>query len=183
MRGILLDWLVDLHFKFKMFPETLYAMTMIMDKYLSIKPVAKDSLQLMGTAAFFIAAKYEETYQVPELDDLVHYSAKAFSRQEIIRAEAEIIETLKFDLIMNTSFRFFEALGRISHMDSKNFHLAQYVLELSLLDTKFLEYKPSLLASSAIYLINKIRKRSEAWPDLLLAATGYEEKELRSCAR
>ena len=49
-------------------------------------------------------------------------------------------------------------------------------MELSLLDTKFLEYKPSLLASSAIYLINKIRKRSESWPDLLMAATGYEEK-------
>lgn len=59
MRGILLDWLVDLHYKFKMFPETLFAVTMILDKYLSRKTVSKDNLQLVGSAAFLIAAKYE----------------------------------------------------------------------------------------------------------------------------
>lgn len=35
MRGILLDWIVDLHQKFKMFPSTLYATIMIIDIYLS----------------------------------------------------------------------------------------------------------------------------------------------------
>ena len=160
MRGILLDWLIDLHYKFKMFPETIYAITMIIDKYMAKKNVTKDNLQLVGTAALFIAAKYEETYQVPEVDDLVHYAARAFTKQDVIRMEADIIETLNFDLIMGTSYRFFEALGKISHMDGKNFHLAQYVMELSLLDAHFLEYKPSLLASAAIYLINKIRKRT-----------------------
>jgi len=65
MRGILLDWLIDLHLKFKMFPQTLYAMAMIIDSYLSKKGANKENLQLIGTAAFFIAAKYEETYQVP----------------------------------------------------------------------------------------------------------------------
>lgn len=42
-----------------MFPQTLYATTMILDKYLSKKSVKKENLQLLGTAAFFIAAKYE----------------------------------------------------------------------------------------------------------------------------
>lgn len=74
---------------------------------------------------------------------------------------------------MGTSYRFFEAFAKISGMDMKNFYLAQYVLELAMLDVKFLEYKPSLLGSAAIYLINKIRKRSESWPDLLIAATAY----------
>ena len=59
MRGILLDWLIDLHYKFKMFPETLYAMTMILDKYMAARTVSKDNLQLVGASAFFIAAKYE----------------------------------------------------------------------------------------------------------------------------
>jgi hypothetical protein len=59
MRGILLEWIAELHYKFKMFPETLYTVTMIIDKYLSKKPVKKENLQLVGTAAFFTAAKYE----------------------------------------------------------------------------------------------------------------------------
>lgn len=41
-----------------MFPETIYAITMILDKYLSIKAVKKENLQLLGAAAFFIVAKY-----------------------------------------------------------------------------------------------------------------------------
>lgn len=107
MRGILLDWLIDLHHKFKMFPQTLYATVTIIDLYLSKKPASKENLQLIGTAALFIAAKYEETYQVPELNDLVHFSAKAFSKDQIIKMEADIIEALDFNLIMETSFRFF----------------------------------------------------------------------------
>lgn len=80
MRGILIDWIADLHSKFKMFPQTLYMIIMIIDKYLSTKGATKENLQLVGTAAFFIAAKYEETYQVPEVGDLVHFAADAFSR-------------------------------------------------------------------------------------------------------
>ena len=81
MRGILLDWIVDLHHKFKMFPETLYATTMIIDLYLSKRPASKENLQLIGTAALYIASKYEETYRVPELEDLVHFSARAFTKE------------------------------------------------------------------------------------------------------
>jgi hypothetical protein len=58
MRGILLDWIVDIHFKFKMFPQTLFIIVAIIDKYLSIKSISKDKLQLLGAAALFIAAKY-----------------------------------------------------------------------------------------------------------------------------
>lgn len=67
-------------------------------------------------------------------------------------------------------------MARTCKMETKNFHLAQYVLEMAMLDTKFLDYKPSLMASSAIYLINKIRKRAEAWPCELESLTGYCEK-------
>lgn len=58
MRGILFDWIVELHYKYKMFPETLYATTMILDKYMFKKTIKKENLQLLGAAAFFIAAKY-----------------------------------------------------------------------------------------------------------------------------
>lgn len=65
MRTILLDWIVDIHLKFKMFPQTLFIITAIIDKYLSIRNVKKEELQLVGAASILIAAKYEETYQVP----------------------------------------------------------------------------------------------------------------------
>ena len=65
MRGILIDWIVDLHLKFKMFPETLFSVVMTIDKYLMRNQISKDNLQLLGATAFFMVAKYEETYHVP----------------------------------------------------------------------------------------------------------------------
>jgi hypothetical protein len=58
MRTILLDWIVDIHLKFKMFPRTLFIVVAIIDKYLAGRNVRKEELQLIGAASFFIAAKY-----------------------------------------------------------------------------------------------------------------------------
>ena len=58
MRGILIDWLVDLHQRFKMFTDTLFMVVIIIDKYLQKKQISKENLQLLGATAFFIAAKY-----------------------------------------------------------------------------------------------------------------------------
>ena len=100
-------------------------------------------------------------------------SAKAFTKEEILDMEADIIKQLDFDLIIDSAFKFFSPLAKLSKLEPKNFCLAQYVLEMSLLDLKFAKYHPSMLASSAIYLINKIRKRNPAWSDLMVAASGY----------
>ncbi len=42
MRTILLDWIVDVHLKFKMFPQTLFIVTAIIDKFLSLRPVKRE---------------------------------------------------------------------------------------------------------------------------------------------
>ncbi len=67
--------------------------------------------------------------------------------------------------------------------DHKRVCLAHYLLELALTEAKFLRYRGSLLAAAAIYLVNKVKKIENPWPDCLVAASGYEERELRSCAR
>ena len=97
--------------------------------------------------------------------------------------EAIIIKTLDFNLVFNTSYNFLEPFCKLLEFEPKKFYLAQYILELALLDAHFLKYRQSLLAGSAIYLVNKIKKSECAWPDIIMAASGYDEKELRACAR
>ena len=58
MRGILIDWIVDLHQRFKMFPDTLFMVLAIIDHYLQKRQITKENLQLLGATAFCIAAKY-----------------------------------------------------------------------------------------------------------------------------
>lgn len=71
MRGILVDWLVDVHLKFKLRTETLYMTINLVDRYLSHNLIHRTKLQLVGVAAMFIACKYEEIY-APVVQDFVY---------------------------------------------------------------------------------------------------------------
>jgi hypothetical protein len=51
MRAILIDWLVDVHLKFKMVPESLYLTVNLIDRYLAVKTVRRSKLQLVGVHA------------------------------------------------------------------------------------------------------------------------------------
>jgi hypothetical protein len=82
MRSILVDWLVEVHLKFKLVPETLYLTVNIIDRYLERKEVSRPKLQLIGVTSLLIASKYEEIYP-PELRDLVYICDRAYTKQEV----------------------------------------------------------------------------------------------------
>ena len=65
MREILNDWLIEVHLKFGLLPETLFLTVNLIDRYLSTKSIYRNKLQLVGVTAMLIASKYEEIY-VPE---------------------------------------------------------------------------------------------------------------------
>lgn len=62
MRMILFDWLIEVHRKFELMPETLYLTINIVDRFLSVKAVRKKELQLVGISAMLLASKYEEIW-------------------------------------------------------------------------------------------------------------------------
>lgn len=70
-RQYLVDWLAELHYKFKMWPETLFVTVGIIDKTLMKWPnFRKNELQSLGITALHIAGKYEEIYP-PELKTIL----------------------------------------------------------------------------------------------------------------
>lgn len=79
MRAILIDWLVEVHLKFKLVPETLYLTVNLIDRYLEKASVMREKLQLVGVTAMLIASKYEEIY-APEVQDFVYITDKAYSK-------------------------------------------------------------------------------------------------------
>lgn len=56
MRTILIDWLVEVTEEYKLHTETLYLAVNYIDRFLSFMSVVRAKLQLVGTAAMFIAA-------------------------------------------------------------------------------------------------------------------------------
>lgn len=80
MRQVLIDWLIDVHRKFKMKAETLFICSNIIDRYLELHLVSRNNLQLLGISAMNIAAKYEEIYP-PEMKDFVMICDGAYKKE------------------------------------------------------------------------------------------------------
>ncbi|KAH8344969.1 hypothetical protein KR067_007876 [Drosophila pandora] len=56
MRSILIDWLVEVSEEYKLDTETLYLSVSYLDRFLSHMAVVRNKLQLVGTAAMYIAS-------------------------------------------------------------------------------------------------------------------------------
>jgi len=61
----------------------------------------------------------------------------------------------------SSSYRFLERYSKIAKVDSVVFFLAQYLLELALLDSKMNQYPPSLQASAALYVAMRVTLTDE----------------------
>lgn len=179
MRGILIDWLVEVHLKFKLLPETLFLTVNYIDRYLSEKIILRTKLQLVGICCLFIACKYEEIYP-PDLKDFVCITDKAYSKEEIIDMENDVLHILKFDLTIPSSFRYLELYNCYLKLDLNIILFCRYLLELFLLDYKMIKYNCNLLACSSLYLTFKITKNPDT--DKILKLSQYSEDALRDCS-
>ena len=181
MRGILIDWIVDVHLKFKLRAETLFLTVNLIDRYLDKVTILRQKLQLVGVASMLIACKYEEIY-APEIKDFVYITDKAYTKEEILHMEGNILSVLEFNLTFNSALNFFERYANILNYDEKMLMLGRYVLELALIEYKMIKYSQSLIACSALYLINKIQKK-QAWPEEIERQSRYKEIELKQCSK
>jgi cyclin A len=56
MRGILVDWLVEVAEEYKLVSDTLYLSISYIDRFLSFKVLNRQKLQLLGVSAMLIAS-------------------------------------------------------------------------------------------------------------------------------
>lgn len=187
MRGILIDWLVDVHLRFKLVPETLFLTTTLIDRYLEKVEINRNKLQLIGVTSLFIASKYEEIYP-PELKDFVDITDKAYSKEDILKTEYEILRTLDFNITTPSSLRLLEVYLELLQikLDNQQLFFAKYLLELFLVDYRMIKYPSSWIAASTIYITMKVKKfniidgtRSIDMPKI----TGYTDEKIKECAK
>jgi cyclin A len=180
MRSILVDWLVEVAEEYQLQTETLYLAVSYIDRFLSYMSVVRAKLQLVGTAAMFIAAKYEEIYP-PDVGEFVYITDDTYTKKQVLRMEHLILKVLAFDLSVPTTLSFITSFSASSDLPETTMFLAMYVSELSLLEADpYLQYLPSELAASSIALARHTLDQ-EAWPEDLEEATGYKFEDLKQC--
>lgn len=210
MRAILIDWLVEVHLKFKLVPETLYLTVNLIDRYLERIEVSRPKLQLVGVTCLLVASKYEEIYP-PELRDLVYICDRAYTRQDvrcrrsfargcmlvrsfslrcsffllisqILEMEESILKTLEYNITIPSAHVFLVRFLKAGHADKKIVQLSCYILDSTLQSYELLHYLPSQLAAAAVFIARRTVGRN-GWSPTLLHYACYCEEELLPVAR
>lgn len=177
MRGILVDWLLEVHTRFRLLPETLFLAVNIIDRFLSAKVVQLDRLQLVGVTAMFIASKYEEVLS-PHVQNFRHVADDGFTEDEILSAERFVLAALNYDLSYPNPMNFLRRISKADNYDIQTRTLGKYLLEIGCLDHRFLAHPPSQVAAASMYLARLVLERGP-WDATLVHYAGYTEEEIQ----
>uniref|UniRef100_A0ACD5UIL2 Uncharacterized protein n=1 Tax=Avena sativa TaxID=4498 RepID=A0ACD5UIL2_AVESA len=182
MRGILIDWLIEVHYKLELLGETLFLTVNIIDRYLARENVVRKKLQLVGVTAMLLACKYEEV-SVPVVEDLILICDRAYTRADILEMERTIADRLEFDMSVPTPYCFMRRFLKAAKSDKKLELLAFFIIELSLVDYGMLKYQPSMLAAAAVYTAQCTINGFKSWNRCCELHTKYSEEQLMECSR
>ncbi|CAI9106045.1 OLC1v1005102C2 [Oldenlandia corymbosa var. corymbosa] len=184
MRAILVDWLIEVHRKFELMPESLYLTVNIMDRFLAMKTVPRSELQLVGMGSMLVACKYEEIW-APEVNDFIAISNNAYVRNHLLVMEKSILGKLEWNLTIPTPYVFLVRYIKASlPYDSELENMVFFFAELGLVNySTTILYRPSMLAASAVYAARCTLNKTPLWTETLKHQTAYAEDQLIDCAK
>eukprot|EP00039_Didymoeca_costata_P022912 m.5554 g.5554 ORF g.5554 m.5554 type:complete len:359 (+) comp3331_c0_seq1:193-1269(+) len=179
-RGVLVDWLVEVHHRFNLLPETLYLTCLLIDRFLSKAAVTKSKLQLVGVTGMLLACKYEEMWP-PEVADFVYMTDNAYTSKQILNMELTILRALDFNLGNPLPTQFLERyLAATQSTGSEVEKIARYVMELTVTAYHMIEFKPSELAAASICIARSITGEN-TFSDSLEYYSTYSKEHLQPC--
>jgi G2/mitotic-specific cyclin 1/2 len=176
MRTTLIDWLLQVHMRYHMLPETLWIAVNIIDRFLSVRVVSLSKLQLVGVTAMFIAAKYEEIL-APSVDEFVFMTENGYTKDDILKGERIVLQTLDFNVSQYCSpYSWVRRISKADDYDIQTRTLSKFLMEVTLLDHRFLRCKPSMIAAIGMYLSRKML--GGTWDDAFIFYSNFTERQL-----
>ncbi|KAL0580307.1 hypothetical protein V5O48_001724 [Marasmius crinis-equi] len=164
MRPCLVDFLVEIHFTFRLRPETLYLTLNIIDRYVSRRIVYIKHYQLVGCTALWIAAKFEDAKErVPTVQELVQMCHDAYEESAFIQMEGHILSTIQWTLGHPTAEAWLRLMCCGPCLEEPRVqHVARFLMEITLFHREFIKHTPSSIALAALtlarYLCGKPRR-------------------------
>ena len=154
MREILVDWLIEVHHRLGFKRKTLFQTIYIIDLYLSYKTIGRSQFQLLGIASLLISSKLNEIYW-PKAEEYVCFTDNAYTLQELLKMEINIMKLLNFDILIPTAEEFYNIISKTYEFTKVQHFLGEYFLDSSLIDYQLLKFKPSIIGISCAYIVMK----------------------------
>ncbi len=158
MRRMLIDYLIEVTSNWGYQSKTLFCSVGLLDFYLSKSNTTKDKLQLVGIVCLLIAAKFHE----PKPYGITAYSYVtdgACTSQDIIEYEKVILSCIDYQINYYTYNDFCEALTFFSDLSDDELDYMRSLEYACINKYKLLQFKPSIIAKSLIYLTRKKFKK------------------------
>ncbi|PIN22107.1 G2/Mitotic-specific cyclin A [Handroanthus impetiginosus] len=186
MRGVLIDWLVEVAEEYKLLSDTLCLTVSYIDRFLSKNAINRQRLQLLGVSSMLIASKYEEI-SPPHVEDFCYITDNTYTKEEVVKMETDVLKSLSFEMGSPTIKTFLRKFTRIAQEDKTTSplqleFLGCYLAELSLLDHGCVKFLPSLVAASVIFLSRfTLLPNRHPWSMALELHSGYKAADLKEC--
>ncbi|CAN6220111.1 unnamed protein product [Urochloa humidicola] len=186
MRGILIDWLVEVSEEYKLVPDTLYLTVYLIDRFLSRNYIERQRLQLLGITSMLVASKYEEIC-APRVEEFCFITDNTYTKAEVLKMECLVLNDLGFHLSVPTTKTFLRRFLRAAQASRKTPSItlgfvANYLAELTLVDYGFLKFLPSVVAASAVFLARWTLDQSDVpWNQTLEHYTSYKSSDIQLC--
>ena len=161
MRSVLMDWLVQVHSRCNLLPETLFITANFVDRFLSGKIVSLGKLQLVGATALFLAAKKEEI-NCPTLSEIVYMVDNTYTGDELIKAERYMLNILKWELEFPGPMSFLRRISKADDYDLETRTLAKYFLEVALMEERFIG-TPCSFSAAASHCLARLLLKKGLW--------------------
>lgn len=180
MRAIIVNWIIEVHDRFKLLPDTLFLSVIIFDRYMSIiNNIDKNRLQLIGVTSLLIACKYEEIFS-PEVRDFICILDREYEREDLMEEENNILKILKFEVTYPSALRYYEILRIKFGIEERYYKYGNFLLELCLLDCKFSKYLQAVIATTVCFIVLKLFQKV-SFEKFMINKIKINEKEIMDC--
>ncbi|KAJ1279602.1 hypothetical protein BS78_04G167300 [Paspalum vaginatum] len=162
-------------------PAALHRAVSYVDRFLSAKKFGYGDREarLLGAAAVFAAAKYEDQSTLWKIDADSVAGYAGCTRREAVDAERDLLTALGYRVSGPTAYTFVDHFMRNIQEDEDVLlvrSLAHHLTDMALLDYRCVAFLPSAVAASAIYLATLLALGCSTAP-----VGGYKLEELSDC--
>jgi len=164
LRGVLLDWFLDLEHDLGLHSETVLAAVHYLDLYLSRRTISRHSLQLLGVTCAMLASKTYEVIPQP-MSEWLYLSHDQYSRREMVQQERQLLAAIQWAVFQATPCNYAQPWLHILSLSphSKSAHSAptitsshrmitDFVLRAAALTAHYLRTPSRVVAAAAIAL-------------------------------